>query len=73
MSLDFWENKRGDQSSLRTKEGGSLKTLEGFRREPLKFAWKMKAWWGDRESHQKSLGGITSLKKHSKADRLNFT
>ena len=26
--------------------GGSLKTLEGFERRPLKFAWKMKTWGG---------------------------
>ena len=56
-SVDFCENPRG---------GGSLKTLEIRRGEPLKFAWKMKAWWRDHESHQKLLGGITSLKKHSK-------
>ena len=38
-----WEPKKGG--------GGSLKTLEGFRGGPLKFAWKMKTW-----------GGITSVK-----------
>ena len=29
---------------------------------PLKFAWKMKTWDGGRVSHQKLLGGITSVK-----------
>ena len=30
---------------------------------PLKFVWKMKTWsGGDRKSHQKLLGGITSMK-----------
>ena len=28
----------------------------------LKFAWKMKTWDGGRVSHQKLLGGITSVK-----------
>ena len=47
--------------------GGIAENFGRIRRgEPLKFAWKMKAWWRDHESHQKLLGGITSLKKHSK-------
>ena len=47
--------------------GGIAEIFGRIRRgEPLKFAWKMKAWWRDHESHQKLLGGITSLKKHSK-------
>ena len=41
--------------------GGSLKTLEGFKMRPLKFAWKMKTWGGDRESYQMLLGRVTSL------------
>ena len=46
----------------RTQKGGSLKTLEGFRGGPLKFAWKMKTWGGDCESRQMLLGRITSVK-----------
>ena len=38
-----------------------MKTFEGFRGKPLKFAWKMNTW-GDRESHKKLLEGITSGK-----------
>ena len=61
---------RGGKGQLifaRTQEGGIAEIFGRFRRgEPLKFAWKMKAWWRDHESHQKLLGGITSLKKHSK-------
>ena len=36
--------------------------LKDSDREPLKFAWKMKTFGGDRESHQMLLGGITSVK-----------
>ena len=47
-----WEPKRGDRWNLwKDSEGG-----------PLKFAWKMKARGGDRESHQKLLGRIASVK-----------
>ena len=72
------EDFRGDHLIFRRTKGGisrnwepkikgeSLKTLEGFRRGTLKFAWKVKTWvvvvvvvvGGDRESHQKLLGGI---------------
>ena len=66
-------NFRGDHLSFGRTKGGSVvtenpkggitgKDSEG---EPLKFAWKMKTWraGGDREKHQKLLGGqITSVK-----------
>ena len=45
----FLGEQKRDQSLLRTQKGGSLKTLEGFKRRPLKFAWKMKTWGGSRE------------------------
>ena len=75
-SLDFGENKRGDQSKLKTQKAGSLKTLEGFRGGPTQIGLEDEVivWGGgggDRESHQKLLGEITS--KHSRGDRLNFT
>ena len=58
-------------SFLGEQKGGSV--LRGDRRkrwkdsegEPLKFAWKIKTCGeggGGRESHQKLLGGITSVK-----------
>ena len=57
--------RRTKEGSVVTEDpkGGSLKTLEGFKRRPLKFAWKMKTWGGggDRESNQMLLGGVTSL------------
>ena len=54
-SLDFWENKRGDQSLLRTQKGGSLKTLEGFR------------GWGPLKLKNDVIGG--GLPKSSKVNR----
>ena len=47
-----WEPKRGDHWKLwKDSEGG-----------PFKFAWIIKTWGGGRESLQKLLGGITSVK-----------
>ena len=46
-----------------------MKTLEGFRRETAQIFLENKdmgGGGGDRESHKKLLGGITSVKKHSK-------
>ena len=49
-----------------------MKTLEGFRRETAQIFLENKDMGGgggggrDRESHKKLLGGITSVKKHSK-------
>ena len=41
--LTFRRTKWGI-SRNRTQKGRSLKTLEGFRGGPVKFAWKMKIW-----------------------------
>ena len=66
-SLDFKENKRGNQSQLRTQKGGSLKTLEGFRGGPLKFACKRKTWgMGDG-------GGGASRKSSKVIKRYHFS
>ena len=46
----FRETKGGISCKLRTQRGESLKTLEGFRGGPLKFAWRMKTWGGSRKS-----------------------
>ena len=47
-----------------------MKTLEGFRGEAAEIFLENKdmggGGGGDRESHKKLLGGITSVKKHSK-------
>ena len=48
--LIFRRTKEGPVVIEDPKGGESLKTLEGFKRKPLKFAWKMKTW-GDRESY----------------------
>ena len=59
-SLDFWENKRGDQSYLRTQKGRSLKTLGGFREGGgVCLENERVGSGGDRESHQKLLGVMT--------------
>ena len=43
--------------------GGSLKTLEGFRGGTTQICWENEHMGrGDRESYQKLLGGITSVK-----------
>ena len=64
--LIFRETKGGISCKLRTQRGESLKTLEGFRGGPLKFAWRMKTWGrGSRKSSnvvRMLLGGITSVK-----------
>ena len=49
-SLNFEENKKGGSVVTENPNGGSLKTLEGFRERPLKFAWKMKTWGGLQKS-----------------------
>ena len=46
--------------------GGGWKLWQDSEGRPLKFVWKMKTWGGDPESRQKLLGGITSVKQHSK-------
>ena len=66
------EEIRGDHFIFgRTKggispKGGSLKTLEGFKGGTTQICLENKDMWGggggDRESHQKLLGGITSVK-----------
>ena len=65
------EEIRGDHFIFgRTKggispKGGSLKTLEGFKEGTTQICLENKDMWGgggDRESHQKLLGGITSVK-----------
>ena len=67
------EDFRGITWFLGEQKGGSAVTenpkgriTENFGRiqgGPLKFVWKIKSWGGgDRESHQKLLGGITSVK-----------
>ena len=48
-----------------------MKTVEGFRRETAQIFLENKdmgngGGGGARESHKKLLGGITSVKKHSK-------
>ena len=46
---------------------GGWKLWQDSEGGPLKFVWKMKTLGGgDPESRQKSLGGITSVKQHSK-------
>ena len=74
-SMDFWENKSGDQSWLRTQKGGSLKTLEGFRGGTTQICLEYEdmGGGGNRESHQKSLGGLLQWSNIQRGDRLNFT
>ena len=43
------------------QNGGSLKTLEGFRGGTTQICLENEDMCGDRESHQKLLGGITSV------------
>ena len=63
-SLDFWENKRGD----------GWKTLEGFRGGTTQICSEnedMVGGGGTRQS-SKVLGGITSVKLHSKGGSAKF-
>ena len=54
--------------------GGSLKSLEGFKRSPLKFAWKMKSWWGgSRQLSNVIREGHFSEVTFKGRDQLNFT
>ena len=58
----FLGEQKGRSVVTENPKGGSLKTLEGFRGETTQFAWIMKTCGEDRESHQKLLGAITSVK-----------
>ena len=66
--------QKGESVVTENPRGGIAEKFGRIRRgEPLKFTWKMKAYEaGDRESHQKLLGAITSLKKHSKEGSAKF-
>ena len=47
--------QKGGSVVTENPKGGSLKTLEGFRRGTTQFAWKMKAWgWGGGGSRKSS-------------------
>ena len=53
--------------------GGGLKTLAGFRGGTTQICLKNEdVGGGDPESHQKLLGGITSVKQHSKGGSAKF-
>ena len=54
--------------------GGGLKTLAGFRGGTTLICLKNEdvGGGGDPESHQKLLGGITSVKQHSKGGSAKF-
>ena len=54
-------------------KGGIAENFERIQKETSQICLEnedIRCW--DRESHQKLLGGITSVKEHSKGDQLNF-
>ena len=77
--LIFRETKGGISCKLRTQRGESLKTLEGFRGGPLKFAWRMKTWGGGSRKSSNVIRGnhfsevIFQWSNTKRGDRLNFT
>ena len=60
--LIFRRTKGGISRNWEPERGNRWKLWKGSEGGPLKFAWKVKTWGGDCESHQKLLGGITSVK-----------
>ena len=71
----FLGKQKGGSVVTENPKRGITETFGRIQRgEPLKFAWKMKTWWGrDRESHQMLLGGSLQWSNIQSGDRLNFT